>query len=69
MITTLHDIMSVLDKADPADKTEIYGHLGLRLTYQPEERKVIAQARPLDSMYVTTCPRGEPTDKPMADVR
>jgi site-specific DNA recombinase len=61
MVTALHDIMSVLDKADPADKTEIYGQLGLRLTYQPEEKKVIARARPLDSMYVRTCPRGERT--------
>ncbi len=59
MVTELHDNMRVLDKADRADKTEIYGQLGLRLTYQPGEKIVIARARPLDSMYVRTCPRGD----------
>ncbi len=59
MVTALHDIISVLNEADPADKTEIYGQLGVRLMYQPGERIVIVQARPLDSMYVRTCPRGD----------
>ncbi len=59
MVEALRDIMSVLAKADPADKTEIYAQLGLTLTYQPEEKKVIARARPPDSMYVRTCPRGD----------
>lgn len=69
MVNALHDVMNVLAQADPIDKAEIYAQLDLKLIYQPQERKVIAQARPLDSMYVRTCPRGEPTDKPMAGVR
>jgi hypothetical protein len=39
MVSALRDIMTVLDKADLADKTEIYGQLGVRLMYQPEEKK------------------------------
>ena len=63
MVTALHDIMNVLNEADQADKTEIYAQLGLTLTYQPEEKKVIARAKPLDAMYVRACPRSEPTDR------
>ncbi len=59
MVNALRDIMNVLAQADPADKAEIYAQMGLTLTYQPEEKKVIAKARPLDSMYVRTCPRSD----------
>ena len=69
MVTALHHIVSVLNEADPADKTEIYGQLGLRLTYQPGEKIVIAQARPLDAMYVRTCPRGDLNRWPMSSDR
>jgi site-specific DNA recombinase len=33
VVTALGDILAVLSDADPADKAEIYGQLGLRLTY------------------------------------
>jgi len=59
MVTTLHDIISVLATADPADKAEVYTQLGLTLTYQPHQQKVIAQAAPLGYMYVRKCPRGD----------
>ena len=51
--------------ADPADKAEVYGQLGLTLTYDPAARKVKAEARPESIMYVGTCPRAECTNKPM----
>ncbi len=69
MVNALHDIMSVLAKADPADKTEIYAQLGVRLSYQPGEKIAMAQVRPLDSMYVRTCPRGDSNRWPMSSDR
>ena len=44
VVTALGDILAVLADADPADKAEIYGQLGLRLTYQPGRRIVHAEA-------------------------
>jgi site-specific DNA recombinase len=44
VVTALGDILAVLRDADPADKVEIYGELGLRLTYQPGRRIVRAEA-------------------------
>ncbi len=43
-VTALGDILAVLRDADPADKAEIYSQLGLRLTYQPGQRIVRAEA-------------------------
>ena len=44
IVTALDDILAVLRDADPADKAEIYSQLGLRLTYQPGQRIVRAEA-------------------------
>jgi hypothetical protein len=46
IVTELGDIQAVLADADPADKAEIYTQLGLRLTYQPGQRIVRAEAHP-----------------------
>ena len=35
MVKALGDLMTVLSEADPADKAEVYGQLGLTLTYDP----------------------------------
>ena len=51
--------MTVLSEADPADKADVYGQLGLTLTYDPAARRVKAEARPESIMYVGTCPRGD----------
>jgi hypothetical protein len=63
LVKALGDVMRVLKDADPADKAEIYGQLGLMLTYHPNEKRVVAEARPA-SMYLTACPRGDCTKKP-----
>jgi site-specific DNA recombinase len=42
----LGDIVAVLGEADPADRAEVYGQIGLRLTYHPQEQKIRVQARP-----------------------
>jgi hypothetical protein len=59
IVSSLRDLISGLADADPADKAEIYGQLGLALTYHPGEQKVRAQARPWEGMHVSKCPRGE----------
>lgn len=59
IVSSLRDLISVLANADPADKAEIYGQLGLALTYHPCEQKVRAEARPWEGMYVSQCPRGD----------
>jgi site-specific DNA recombinase len=59
LVKALGDLMQVLKDADPADKAEIYGQLGLTLTYHPKEKRVVAEARPASIMYVGACPRGD----------
>ena len=69
MVKALGDLMTVLSEADPADKAEGYGQLGLTLTYDPAARGVKTEARPESIMYVGTCPRTEHTKIPMRAVR
>lgn len=59
LVTALGDIRDVLEKADPADKAEVYRQLGLRLTYQPGTRIVRAETD-LDphNWGYGTCPCG-----------
>ena len=45
IVNTFADLLEVVRSADPADKAEIYARLGLRLTYQPQERTVRAETR------------------------
>jgi site-specific DNA recombinase len=58
LIASLGNLLTVLRDADPADKAAIYHGLGLRLTYQPGHKKVIAEAKPTAIMYEGLCPRG-----------
>ena len=44
IIQSLGDIRDVIRKADPASKARIYNPLELRLTYQPGQNRVHAQA-------------------------
>jgi hypothetical protein len=44
VVTALSDLLTVLRRADPADKAEIYTQIDLRLTYQPSNRTVRAEA-------------------------
>ena len=65
MIKALGDLMTVLSEADPADKAELYGQLGVTLTYDPAARRVKAEARPESIMYVGTYPRGDRPHTPI----
>ena len=59
LVEALGSILRVLRDADPADKACIYTELGLRLTYQPGRKTVIAEATAPAIMYKTECPRGD----------
>jgi len=65
IVAELGDLAAVLASADAAQKADVHGLLGLKLTYRPAEATVTAEARPADPMYVRKCPRGECTQKPM----
>jgi site-specific DNA recombinase len=45
VVESLADLPGLLSAADPADKADIYAGIGLRLTYQPEPRSVLAEVR------------------------
>jgi hypothetical protein len=49
--------VQVLKDADPGDKAEIYTQLGLRASFHPQEKRVVAESRPESIMYVGACPR------------
>lgn len=44
VVTALCDLLTVLRRADLADKAEIYSQLGLRLIYEPSHRNVRVEA-------------------------
>jgi hypothetical protein len=46
MVEGLGDLSRVLKVAIDDDKAAVYVALGLTLTYHPEQRKVVAEARP-----------------------
>jgi len=48
LVAQLGDIMATLKCADPADKAEVYAELGLRLTFDPERRVLVAETQPAD---------------------
>ena len=59
IITAAGNILSVLHKADGRDKADIYRQLGLNLTFNHQQKTVIAEARAPAIMYETSCPRGD----------
>jgi site-specific DNA recombinase len=46
LVTGLGDLVAVLRHADPNDKAEVYRHLGLHLSFDPQRQIVRAEARP-----------------------
>ncbi|RBM08076.1 recombinase family protein [Streptomyces sp. PT12] len=46
LVDALGGLLNILRQADPADKAEVYRHLGLRLTYDHEKQEVLAESRP-----------------------
>ncbi|GHE40257.1 hypothetical protein GCM10017673_48300 [Streptosporangium violaceochromogenes] len=58
MMIAIGDMRRALRDADPKDKAEVYGQLGLCLTYEPARNAVIAQAE-LRRSCTKVCPRGD----------
>ena len=58
VVDALAGIATVLRRADPADKAEVYRQLGLKLTYEPGPRIITAEAHPNRSC-TRLCPRGD----------
>ena len=46
IIATLGDVFATIRDAHPEDKAEIYGRLGVQLTYHPADKLVVVEARP-----------------------
>ena len=46
MVGSLAEVVTLLQRAEPEHKTVVYQHLGVRLTYQHDQRLVTAQASP-----------------------
>jgi hypothetical protein len=64
LVSALGSILTVLRDADPLDKAEVYARVGLQQTYQPGEKKIIAEARPPAIMYKGSCRRGDTNHSP-----
>ncbi len=65
VVNAITDVITVLRTAEPADKAALYAQPGLRLTYHPGPRTVIARAEPGRLCTKGSCPRSECTQKPM----
>jgi hypothetical protein len=51
IVNAITSLITVLRDADPHDKAEIYGQLGLRLTYHPSPRTHQRESRTRAAMY------------------
>jgi site-specific DNA recombinase len=58
MVDTLGGLLNALRHADPADKTEVYRELGVRLTYNHTEHTILAETRPTSSVCVVFVSEG-----------
>jgi hypothetical protein len=59
IVNAITDVLAVLRDADPHDKAELYGQLGLKLTYNPGARTVTARANLGETCTKMSCPRGD----------
>jgi len=62
MLNAIKDVMTVLRDADAVSTAELYGQLGLRLTYHPAPWTVTARADLGRSCTQLSCRRGEAAD-------
>ncbi|MGH3517258.1 MAG: hypothetical protein ACRDQ7_07535, partial [Haloechinothrix sp.] len=60
LVEALGNIRTVIADAEPADKAEVYGHLGLKLTYNPGKRTMGAEiALDAQSWGYGRCPEAD----------
>jgi site-specific DNA recombinase len=58
LVDALGGLLSVLRRADPEDKGEVYRQLGLHLSYDHERQTVLAETRPAPSMCLMDVSEG-----------
>lgn len=58
LVDAIGGLLTALRRADPADKAEVYRHLGLRLTYDHEKKEVLAASRPAPRVGVLVVSEG-----------
>ena len=69
LVTAIGDLMGVLRTADPADKSAVYRHLGLKLTYMQEAHTLQVRSQPnLSGMGFSSCPRSDTARNPTASI-
>jgi DNA invertase Pin-like site-specific DNA recombinase len=62
-----NDLLRLLRAADPRDKAELYGRIGLRLTYQTEPETMIAEVvTPADNGVFDWCPEIDTNQYPIS---
>jgi DNA invertase Pin-like site-specific DNA recombinase len=61
LVETMSGIATVLRRADPTDKAEVYRELGIKLTYTPGLRLIQAETSPSRSC-TKVCPEGNTRD-------
>jgi site-specific DNA recombinase len=67
LVDQLGNIHVAISATDPTDKAEIYRHLNLRLTYQPEDRLIRAETTLHPGAWGSgECPRGDLNPHPLA---
>ena len=44
LVESLGDLVRVLENADPQRRADLYESIGLRLVYEPTQRKVLVEA-------------------------
>jgi len=57
LVLSLGDMAKVLANADPEDKMAVYAELGISIVYHPEQRLLVAEARPAGAC-TTACVGG-----------
>ena len=62
LVNAITDVITILRDADAHDKADLYGQLGLRLTYNPSARTVTARAQ-----LGSTCTKGSSSSCPRSE--
>ncbi|WP_285473711.1 hypothetical protein [Actinoplanes sp. NBRC 101535] len=58
--TAFKDLIKLIQGADPRDRAELYSRIGLRMTYQPDQKTLKAEVVSDDFGRVyNLCPRGD----------
>lgn len=60
------DSVAVLAATDVYDRADLYAALGLRLSYEPDRRRLIMEARPAEGFGQSSCRQPDDDQRPSA---